>query len=176
MPAPALHVRWCGFLQTAQAELPGLDDDIAAGKFERLKNWLNEKIHRSVSRSRSQRLHALCFSHFPSCMPPTSQLLHTVVQGRVAPHQRRRADARSHRRPAGPPGMHRWTLQNDVNAALAQVRASPIHNLLFLRLYPPTPTCSCTLTTCRANTVRCTSWIDSGGGGIFKLSCRVLHV
>lgn len=33
-------------LQAAEKELPGLADDIAAGKFERLKGWLNEKIHK----------------------------------------------------------------------------------------------------------------------------------
>lgn len=32
--------------QAAEKELPGLADDIAAGKFGRLKTWLNEKVHR----------------------------------------------------------------------------------------------------------------------------------
>jgi carboxypeptidase Taq len=32
--------------KAAEKELPGLADDIAAGKFERLKGWLNEKIHK----------------------------------------------------------------------------------------------------------------------------------
>lgn len=35
------------WLQAAEKELPGLADDIAAGKFERLKGWLNEKIHKA---------------------------------------------------------------------------------------------------------------------------------
>ena len=30
----------------AEAQLPGLADDISAGEFARLKGWLNEKIHR----------------------------------------------------------------------------------------------------------------------------------
>jgi len=30
---------------TARAALPGLDDDFAAGRFERLLGWLREKIH-----------------------------------------------------------------------------------------------------------------------------------
>ncbi|GAB4814416.1 hypothetical protein N2152v2_001462 [Parachlorella kessleri] len=32
--------------KTAEKELPGLSDDIAAGKFDRLRQWLNDKIHR----------------------------------------------------------------------------------------------------------------------------------
>lgn len=32
--------------KAAEKELPGLADDIEAGKFERLKGWLNEKIHK----------------------------------------------------------------------------------------------------------------------------------
>ncbi|KAI7846262.1 hypothetical protein COHA_000242 [Chlorella ohadii] len=35
-----------GYKTAAEKELPGLADDIAAGKFERLKGWLNEKIHK----------------------------------------------------------------------------------------------------------------------------------
>jgi hypothetical protein len=31
--------------QAAEKELPGLGDDLAAGKFSGLKAWLNEKIH-----------------------------------------------------------------------------------------------------------------------------------
>lgn len=34
-------------VQAAEKELPGLADDIAAGKFERLKGWLNDKIHKA---------------------------------------------------------------------------------------------------------------------------------
>lgn len=36
----------CQIYKAAEADLPGLSDDIAAGKFGRLKLWLNEKIHR----------------------------------------------------------------------------------------------------------------------------------
>lgn len=32
-------------VQAAEKELPGLADDLAAGKFDRLRVWLNEKIH-----------------------------------------------------------------------------------------------------------------------------------
>lgn len=32
--------------QAAEKTLPGLSDDIVAGKFGRLKSWLNEKVHR----------------------------------------------------------------------------------------------------------------------------------
>ena len=35
----------CPFLQAAQKDLPDLDRDIAAGKFEPLRKWLNEKVH-----------------------------------------------------------------------------------------------------------------------------------
>lgn len=34
-------------VQAAEKDLPGLADDIEAGKFERLKGWLNEKIHKA---------------------------------------------------------------------------------------------------------------------------------
>ncbi len=33
-------------MQAAQKDLEGLEEDIAAGRFERLRGWLNEKIHR----------------------------------------------------------------------------------------------------------------------------------
>ncbi|KAL4858840.1 Thermostable carboxypeptidase 1 [Chlorella vulgaris] len=36
----------CQIYKAAEADLPGLSDDIAAGKFGRLKLWLNEKIHK----------------------------------------------------------------------------------------------------------------------------------
>lgn len=36
-------------LQAAQKDLPGLHEDIAAGRFGGLKAWLNEKIHASGS-------------------------------------------------------------------------------------------------------------------------------
>ena len=39
----------CQIFETARAELPGLDNDIAAGKFSELKAWLGEKIHCSGS-------------------------------------------------------------------------------------------------------------------------------
>ena len=32
-------------IQAAQKELPSLEKDIAAGKFETLRKWLNEKVH-----------------------------------------------------------------------------------------------------------------------------------
>lgn len=32
--------------KAAEAELPGLADDIAGGRFERLRLWLKEKIHK----------------------------------------------------------------------------------------------------------------------------------
>lgn len=34
--------------KAAEKELPGLSDDLAAGNFGRLKQWLNEKIHKCV--------------------------------------------------------------------------------------------------------------------------------
>lgn len=40
-PQPGLQI-----FQAAQRELPGLEEDIAAGKFDRLKAWLNEKVHK----------------------------------------------------------------------------------------------------------------------------------
>jgi Zn-dependent M32 family carboxypeptidase len=36
----------CQIFKAAEAELPGLADDIAAGRFDGLRKWLNEKIHR----------------------------------------------------------------------------------------------------------------------------------
>lgn len=30
--------------QAAEKDLPGLGEDIAAGKFDRLRQWLNEKV------------------------------------------------------------------------------------------------------------------------------------
>lgn len=44
LPLPACLV--LQIFQAAQRELPGLDDDIAAGQFGRLKGWLNEKVHK----------------------------------------------------------------------------------------------------------------------------------
>lgn len=38
----------CQIFRAAEKELPGLADDIAAGRFERLKGWLNDKIHKCV--------------------------------------------------------------------------------------------------------------------------------
>jgi carboxypeptidase Taq len=35
--------------QAAQEELPGLEEDVAAGRFGGLKAWLNKKIHKSGS-------------------------------------------------------------------------------------------------------------------------------
>lgn len=35
----------CQIFQAAEKELPGLADDIAAGRFSRLREWLREKIH-----------------------------------------------------------------------------------------------------------------------------------
>lgn len=32
--------------KAAEADLPGLANDIAAGRFGQLKQWLNEKIHK----------------------------------------------------------------------------------------------------------------------------------
>lgn len=37
------------FLQAAKKDLPNLDADIAAGKFEPLRKWLNEKVHKKGS-------------------------------------------------------------------------------------------------------------------------------
>ncbi|KAL4418640.1 hypothetical protein ABPG77_005377, partial [Micractinium sp. CCAP 211/92] len=36
----------CQIFQAAQRELPGLSEDIAAGRFGALKAWLNEKVHK----------------------------------------------------------------------------------------------------------------------------------
>ncbi len=35
----------CQIYKAAEKDLPGLDEDIAAGRFQPLKAWLNEKIH-----------------------------------------------------------------------------------------------------------------------------------
>ncbi|KAK3260195.1 hypothetical protein CYMTET_30833, partial [Cymbomonas tetramitiformis] len=35
----------CQIMQAAEAELPGIHDDIASGKFGDLKAWLNTKVH-----------------------------------------------------------------------------------------------------------------------------------
>lgn len=42
-------ILWLGDMQAAQKDLPGLEEDIAAGKFEGLKNWLNEAVHKKGS-------------------------------------------------------------------------------------------------------------------------------
>lgn len=44
------------FMDRARADLSGLDDDFRAGRFARLKTWLNEKIHRPGMRWRSRAL------------------------------------------------------------------------------------------------------------------------
>lgn len=36
-------------MQAAERELPGLPEEIAAGRFGQLKAWLNQKIHSSGS-------------------------------------------------------------------------------------------------------------------------------
>ena len=45
------------FMDAARAQLPGLEEDFARGRFERLKAWLNEKVHRT---GRSYRSDELC--------------------------------------------------------------------------------------------------------------------
>jgi carboxypeptidase Taq len=44
------------FMEQARRDLPGLDDDFRQGRFARLKDWLNEKIHRPGMRWRPQDL------------------------------------------------------------------------------------------------------------------------
>ncbi|MEI7684422.1 MAG: carboxypeptidase M32 [Planctomycetota bacterium] len=40
------------FMAAARRDLPGLDDDFRRGRFQRLKTWLNDKIHRQGQRHR----------------------------------------------------------------------------------------------------------------------------
>jgi carboxypeptidase Taq len=44
------------FMEWARRDLPGLDDDFRQGQFLRLKEWLNEKIHRPGMRWRAGEL------------------------------------------------------------------------------------------------------------------------
>lgn len=44
------------FMEQARTDLPGLDDDFRIGRFDRLKGWLNEKIHRPGQRYRPREL------------------------------------------------------------------------------------------------------------------------
>jgi carboxypeptidase Taq len=44
------------FMAQARTDLPGLDDDFRRGEFGRLKNWLNEKVHRPGRRWRANDL------------------------------------------------------------------------------------------------------------------------
>lgn len=37
----------CQIYKAAEKDLPGLEEDIAAGRFRPLKTWLNEKIHKA---------------------------------------------------------------------------------------------------------------------------------
>ena len=43
----------CQIYKAAANDLPTLDEDIAAGKFAPLREWLNDKIHKA-RRSRTQ--------------------------------------------------------------------------------------------------------------------------
>lgn len=40
---------YCLLLKAAQKDLPDLDASIAAGKFEALREWLREKVHKKGS-------------------------------------------------------------------------------------------------------------------------------
>jgi carboxypeptidase Taq len=44
------------FMDQARSDLPGLDDDFRRGDFQRLKGWLNQKIHRPGRRWRANDL------------------------------------------------------------------------------------------------------------------------
>jgi carboxypeptidase Taq len=44
------------FMEQARTDLPGLEDDFRRGEFDRLKGWLNEKIHRPGQRYRAGQL------------------------------------------------------------------------------------------------------------------------
>jgi carboxypeptidase Taq len=44
------------FMDQARRDLPDLDDDFRRGQFARLKQWLNEKIHRPGMRWRAGEL------------------------------------------------------------------------------------------------------------------------
>ena len=44
------------FMEAAQRDLNGLDEDFCRGEFGRLKAWLNEKIHRPGMRWRAGEL------------------------------------------------------------------------------------------------------------------------
>lgn len=44
------------FMEQAQRDLPDLDNDFRAGRFQGLKGWLNEKIHRAGQRYRAGEL------------------------------------------------------------------------------------------------------------------------
>jgi carboxypeptidase Taq len=44
------------FMEAARAQLPGLDDDFRAGRFNRLHHWLGEKIYQSGQRRRAADL------------------------------------------------------------------------------------------------------------------------
>jgi carboxypeptidase Taq len=44
------------FMEQARADLPDLENDFRSGRFDRLKGWLNEKIHRPARRWRAGTL------------------------------------------------------------------------------------------------------------------------
>jgi carboxypeptidase Taq len=57
------------FMQQARKDLGDVDADFRVGHFERLKGWLNEKIHRQGQRYRAgdlcQRVTGMPLSHKP---------------------------------------------------------------------------------------------------------------
>ncbi|HKB42383.1 MAG TPA: carboxypeptidase M32, partial [Gemmataceae bacterium] len=57
------------FMQQARGDLSGLEDDFRRGEFDRLKGWLNDKVHRSGQRYRAndlcRRVTGKALSHQP---------------------------------------------------------------------------------------------------------------
>jgi carboxypeptidase Taq len=43
-------------MEQARRDVPGLEDEFRAGRFQGLKGWLNEKIHRAGQRYRAGKL------------------------------------------------------------------------------------------------------------------------
>ena len=44
------------FMEAARTQLPNLDDDFRAGRFDRLETWLNRNIHQVGQRRRASDL------------------------------------------------------------------------------------------------------------------------
>jgi carboxypeptidase Taq len=67
-------------MERARHDLPGLDDDFRRGAFDRMRGWLNEKVHRPGQRWRAAEL-----CRRVTGKPLTHEPLLAYLRGKYAP-------------------------------------------------------------------------------------------